>query len=323
MLKHICIGAAAVLISMSTAQANPFPSKSITLIVGVAPGGTLDTLARLLAKAMTQDLKQTVIVENTVGAGGLVGLKKLMQAPADGHTMMFTNMSLVIIPYLHPTAEVNPANDLDSIGLVATVPMVLAVSNKSGIESLPQLLDTMRKNPGKINLGSGGPGTTSHLAEVVFLHLSKTKTPLIQYRGSGPALVDVIGGTIEGIIDQTVILMNPNKSNQLKAIAISSKERIAQMPDVPTFAQGGLPEFNLEIWNGVVAPKGLAPEVSKRLSSALSKAIDSPEFKTRLIDLAAQAPSPAERGPAPLKAIIERDSKMVANLAKEIELIPN
>lgn len=323
MLNRLIIGVAAVLIGLSTAQANEFPQKSINLIVSVAPGGTLDTLARLLAKAMTEDLKQTVIVENTIGAGGLVGLKRLMQSPADGYTLMFTNMSLVIIPHLYPDANVNPAQDVEAIGQVATVPMVLAVSNQSGIQTLPQLLERMRANPGKINLGSGGPGTTSHLAEVLFLHLSKTQTQLIQYRGSGPALVDVIGGTIDGIIDQTVTLMTPHKSNQLRAIAISSRERIPQMPDVPTFFEGGLPQFDLAIWNGVVSPKGLPPSVSKRLSASLSKAIDSLEFKNRLIDLAAQAPTPSERGAAPLKKIIEHDSKMVSTLVKDVGLMPN
>jgi len=322
MFKRLAIGLATALIGMSAAHANTFPTKPITMIVGVAPGGTLDTLARLLAKAMTDDLKQNVLVENTVGAGGLVGLKRLMSSPPDGHTLMFTNMSLVIIPHLHPTAGVDPVKDLDAIGQVATVPMVLAVSNQSGIKDLPQMLDTMRKNPGKVNLGSGGPGTTSHLAEALFLHLSKTQAQLVQYRGSGPALVDVMAGTIEGIIDQTVTLMNLHNTQKLRAIAISSKERLPQMPDVPTFAQGGLPQFDLAIWNGVVAPKGLPADVSKRLVESMSKAIDSPEFKERLIKLAAQAPTPAERGPAPLKSIMERDTKMVAELVKEVGLLP-
>lgn len=322
MLRRFVIGAATALFALTSAHADTFPSKTITMIVGVAPGGTLDTLARLLAKAMTDDLKRTVIVENTVGAGGLVGLKRLMSAPADGHTLMFTNMSLVIIPHLHPTAGVNPAKDLDAIGQVATVPMVLAVSNQSGIKDLPQMLDWMRKNPGKMNLGSGGPGTTSHLAEALFFHQSKTQGQLIQYRGSGPALVDVMAGTIQGIIDQTVTLMNQHNTQKLRAIAISSKARIPQMPDVPTFAEGGLPQFNLAIWNGVMAPKGLPPAVSKRLSESLSRAIDSPEFKERLVSLAALAPTPAERGSAPLKAIIDQDTKMVAELVKEVGLIP-
>ena len=187
--------------------AQGFPSKSLTVIVGVAPGGTLDTLARLLAKNMSADLKQTVIVENTVGAGGLVGLKRLMQAPAAGHTLMFTNMSLVIIPHLHPSANVNPVKELEAVGLVATVPMVLSVSNKSGLKSLPELLERMRKEPGKINLGSGGPGTTAHLSEALFLHLSKTKGELVQYRGSGPALTDLVAGVMDVVLDQTVTMM--------------------------------------------------------------------------------------------------------------------
>ncbi len=302
--------------------AQGFPSKSLTVIVGVAPGGTLDTLARLLAKNMSADLKQTVIVENTVGAGGLVGLKRLMQAPADGHTLMFTNMSLVIIPHLHPSANVNPVKELEAVGLVATVPMVLSVSNKSGLKSLPELLERMRKEPGKINLGSGGPGTTAHLSEALFLHLSKTKGELVQYRGSGPALTDLVAGVMDVVLDQTVTMMPLHQDKRILAIAVSSQQRLPQMPEVPTFKEGGLPEFDLAIWNGVVAPKGLPVGVSARLVESISRAIDGQEFKERLAQLAAQAPSQSQRGPAPLMKLIEQDSVMVAGLVRDVGLIP-
>jgi hypothetical protein len=312
----------AALMFSNSAFAQTFPSKSITMIVGVAPGGTLDTLARLLAKTMTADLKQTVIVENTTGAGGLVGLKRLTQAPADGHTLMFTNMSLVIIPHLHPTANVDPIKELEAIGLVATVPMVLAVSNKSGLKSLPELLDRMRKEPGKINFGSGGPGTTAHLSEALFLHLSKTKGELVQYRGSGPALTDLVAGVMDGVLDQTVAMMPLHQDKRILAIAVSSPTRLPQMPDVPTFKEGGLPEFDLAIWNGVVAPKGLPPAVAARLAESISSAIDGQEFKERLAQLAAQAPTQAQRGAAPLMKLIEQDTVMVAGLVRDVGLIP-
>ena len=321
-MLRILLSAFIALAVSSPVLAQSFPSKTITVLVGVAPGGTLDTLARILAKSLTADLKQTVIVENVVGAGGLVALKRLTQSPADGHTLMFTNMSLVIIPHLHPTANVDPVKELDAVGMVATVPMVLSVSNKSGLKSLPELLARMRQEPGKINLGSGGPGTTAHLSEALFLHLSKTKGELVQYRGSGPALTDLMAGVLDVVLDQTVTMLPLHQDKKILSIAVSSPTRLPQMPEVPTFKEGGLPEFDLEIWNGVVAPKGLPAPVSARLVEAMSSLIDSQEFKDRLSQLAAQAPVQAQRGPAPLMKLIRQDSVMVADLVKDVGLIP-
>jgi tripartite-type tricarboxylate transporter receptor subunit TctC len=321
-MMRVLLCVVATLLLGHTALAQSFPAKPITMIVGVAPGGTLDTLARLLAKTMTADLKQTVIVENTTGAGGLVGLKRLLQAPADGHALMFTNMSLVIIPHLHPTANIDPVKELDAVGAVATVPMVLSVSNKSEIKSLPELLDRMRLQPGKINLGSGGPGTTAHLSEALFLHLSKTKGELVQYRGSGPALTDLMAGVMDVVLDQTVTMMPLHQDKKILAIAVSSAARLPQMPDVPTFKEGGLPEFDLAIWNGVVAPKGLPLAVAQRLAESISRSIDSQEFNERLGQLAAQAPEQAQRGSAPLMKLIEQDSVMVSGLVRDVGLIP-
>ena len=321
-MLRILVSAFIALAVSSPVLAQSFPSKTITVLVGVAPGGTLDTLARILAKSLTADLKQTVIVENVVGAGGLVALKRLTQSPADGHTLMFTNMSLVIIPHLHPTANVDPVKELDAVGMVATVPMVLSVSNKSGLKSLPELLARMRQEPGKINLGSGGPGTTAHLSEALFLHLSKTKGELVQYRGSGPALTDLMTGVLDVVLDQTVTMLPLHQDKKILAIAVSSPTRLPQMPEVPTFKEGGLPEFDLAIWNGVVAPKGLPAPVSARLVEAMSSLIDSQEFKDRLSQLAAQAPAQAQRGPAPLMKLIQQDSVMVAGLVKDVGLIP-
>jgi tripartite-type tricarboxylate transporter receptor subunit TctC len=322
MFARLFLVALAITLVSPRAFAEAFPTKPLTLIVGVAPGGTLDTLARLLARSMSKELRQNILVENITGAGGLVGLKRLMQSEPDGHTLMFTNMSLVIIPHLHPTANINPAKELDPIGQVATVPMVLSVSNASGVTSLPELLDKMRKNPGKANFGSGGPGTTAHLAEALFMHLSKTKGELVQYRGSGPAIADLMAGAIDAVIDQTVTMMPLHKTQKIRSIAIATERRIPQMPDVATFAEGGLPGFDLAIWNGVMAPKGVPTDVIKRLAESLSRAIDSPEFKHRLEELAAQPPGPAERGPAPLRKLLERDSAMVADLVRHVGLIP-
>jgi tripartite-type tricarboxylate transporter receptor subunit TctC len=144
----------------------------------------------------------------------------------------------------------------------------------------------------------------------------------VQYRGSGPALTDLVAGVMDGVLDQTVAMMPLHQDKRILAIAVSSPTRLPQMPDVPTFKEGGLPEFDLAIWNGVVAPKGLPPAVAARLAESISSAIDGPEFKERLAQLAAQAPTQAQRGAAPLMKLIEQDTVMVAGLVRDVGLIP-
>ncbi len=303
--------------------AQGFPSKPITIIVGVAPGGTLDALARQVAQGLAPVLKQSVVVENTTGAGGLVGFQRLLKSEPDGHTLNFTNMSMLIIPHLHSKGGFDPLVDLVPVGNVATVPMVMAVSNASGIKDLPSLMEHMRRNPGKINLGSGGPGTTAHLAEAMFLNMNKVDGTLVQYRGTGPALVDVMSGVLDGIIDQTVTLMPLHSDKRVRAIAVSSTQRLPQMADVPTFAEGGMPQFDLRIWNGLVAPKGTPRATLDKLANALSQVIDSPEFKERVEkQLASQIPSSNERGSDAFRKVIEADHERVSSLVKAIGMRP-
>jgi tripartite-type tricarboxylate transporter receptor subunit TctC len=322
MLRFL-LGCVAALMLGGPAMADTYPSRPIVMIVGVAPGGTLDALARQIASSLTTQLGQSVVVENTTGAGGLIGYQRLMKSEPDGYTLMFSNMSLAIIPLLYPSSHVDPVRDLAPISTVATVPMVLSVSNKSGITSLPEMLKRMRSGGPKLNFGSGGPGTTAHLAEGLFLHISKTQGELIQYRGSGPALADLMAGTIDAVIDQTVTMMPLHKDKRIRAIAVSAPQRLPQMPDVATFSEGGLPQFNLAIWNGVVAPGKTPKPVIDKLARALSEVIDSPEFKTRIDQLAARVPTDAERGPAPFSTLLAKDVKEVASLAQQIGLTPS
>jgi tripartite-type tricarboxylate transporter receptor subunit TctC len=179
------------------------------------------------------------------------------------------------------------------------------------------MLAHMRQNPGKVNLGSGGPGTTAHLAQAHFLSLANVQGTLVQYRGTGPALIDVIAGTIEGIIDQTVTLMPLHADKRARAIAVSAPQRLARMPDVPTFAEAGLPQFDLRIWNGLVAPKGTPRSALERLAAAVSQVMDSPEYVTRVEkQFASEIPSAADRGPDGFRRLLEKDSARVADLIK-------
>jgi len=322
MLRQLVVGLVTAL-AFALAGAQTFPSKQITIIVGVAPGGTLDTLARQVALGLSTTLKQSVIVENVTGAGGLVGFQRLLKSEPDGYTLNFSNQSLLIIPHLYPKGNFDPLTDLAPLGTVATVPMVMAVSNASGIKDLPALMDYLKRNPGKANFGSGGPGTTAHLAEALFLNMNKVDATLVQYRGTGPALVDLMSGVIDGIIDQTVTIMPLNADKRIRAIAVSSPQRLSQLPDVPTFAEGGVPQFDLRIWNGLVAPKGTPRPVLDKLAAALSQVIDSPEFKDRVEkQLASQTPPMAERGPDAFRKLLEQDSERISSLIKAIGIKP-
>lgn len=308
---------AALLPGLSAAQS--FPSRQITIIVGVAPGGTLDALARQIAQGIAPILKQPVVVENLAGAGGLVGFQRLKRSDPDGHTLNFSNMGLLVIPHLHPQGGFDALTDLAPVASVATVPMVLAVSNASGFSDLKAMLAHMRQNPGKVNLGSGGPGTTAHLAQALFLNLANVQGTLVQYRGTGPALIDVIAGTIEGIIDQTVTLMPLHADKRARAIAVSAPQRLPRLPDVPTFAEAGLPQFDLRIWNGLVAPKGTPRAALDRLAAAVSQVMDSPEYVERVEkQFASEIPSAADRGPDGFRRLMERDATRVADLVKSI-----
>jgi len=303
------------------APAQTFPSRQITIIVGVAPGGTLDALARQIAQGISPILKQPVVVENLAGAGGLVGFQRLKRSDPDGHTLNFSNMGLLVIPHLHPQGGFDPLNDLAPVASVATVPMVLAVSNASGFTDLKSMIAYMRQNPGKVNLGSGGPGTTAHLAQALFLNLAGVQGELVQYRGTGPALIDVIAGTIQGIIDQTVTLMPLHADKRARAIAVSAPQRVARMPDVPTFTEAGLPQFDLRIWNGLVAPKGTPPAALERIAAAVSQVMDSAEYVERVEkQFASEIPSVADRGPDGFRRLLERDATRVADLVKSISI---
>jgi tripartite-type tricarboxylate transporter receptor subunit TctC len=297
-----------------------FPSKSVTIMVGVAPGGSLDALARLIASELGKATKTTFVVENVTGAGGLLAFQRLTRSAPDGYTLMFSNQSMVLIPLLYPKAGLDIVKDTTAVGTIANVPMVLSVSNQSGIQDLPSMLAGMRSGALKLNFGSGGPGTTAHLAEAMFLQMAGVQAELVQYRGSGPAITDLMGGTIQSVLDQTVTMLPLHRGKQIKAIAVASKERLPQMPDVPTFAEGGVPQFDLQIWNGLVAPQGTPKAVVDKLAQALTQAVQSPEFRERIDSLAAQIPSAEERSPEAFTRVLQRDQTQFADLARQIGL---
>ncbi|RAI59749.1 Bug family tripartite tricarboxylate transporter substrate binding protein [Roseicella frigidaeris] len=287
------------------ARAEAFPQRTVTIIVPSAPGGTLDAVARFFAQAMAPGLGRSVVVENVSGAGGLVGMQRLARAEPDGHTLAFGNMGVMAVGYvLNPGGGFDPRRDMTPLSLVVDVPMVLAASPRGGIRTLAGLLDHIRRSEGRVSFGTAGLGTTSHLAPGYLLHLVGLKATLVSYRGSGPAMNDLAAGVVDAVIDQTVTMIPAHRGGTAVALAVSAPHRIPQLPEVPTFAEAGLPGFDLVIWNGFAGPPGLPAPVTARLAEALEAAQGDAGLQARLQELASSPSPPAERGPAAMQARI-------------------
>ena len=298
------------------ALAQAFPQRNITIIVPSAPGGTLDALARYFGQAMAPLLGRSVVVENIGGAGGLIGMQRAARAEADGHTLVFGNMGVMAVGYvLNPNSGFDPRRDLAPISMVADVPMVLAASPRGQIRDLQGLLDHIRRNGDKATFGTAGSGTTSHLAPGYLLHLAGLKATLVSYRGAGPAMTDLAAGTVDAVIDQTVTMIPAHRGGTAIALAVSAPQRIPQLPDVPSFAEAGLPGFDLVIWNAFAAPAGTPAPVIARLAEVLEGAQQDPVLQGRLRDLASTAPAPSTRGPEALR------QRIAADITKWTEII--
>jgi tripartite-type tricarboxylate transporter receptor subunit TctC len=257
---------------------------------------------------MSEDLGQSVVVENVTGGGATVGTRRVVRADADGYTLIFGNMgSLAANFWLFPNLGFDPRQDLAAVGLVAIVPMVLSVSKKSGIHDLAGLIAALKAKPGVLNFGHAGPGTTTHLAAITFLHVTGTEAHDIPYRGSGPAINDLVAGTIDAVIDQTVTMIPMHTGGNVTAVATSSSSRLAQIPDVPTFAEAGVPAFDLTVWNAIAAPAATPRPVLERLESSLKTALADPDLRHRFAELAADVPRPDQIGAEPLRRLIASD----------------
>ena len=290
------------------AQTGGWPQRTVTLVVPSAPGGTLDALARFFAQAMSPPLGRGVVVENVSGAGGLIGMQRAARAEPDGHTLVFGNMGVMAASAaLNPDPGYDPRRDLAPVGMAAHVPMVLAASPQTGVRDLGGLLARIRERGESTTFGTAGLGTTSHLAPALLLHLTGLKATLVSYRGAGPAMNDLAAGVVDAVMDQTVTMIPAHRGRTAVALAVSGARRVPQLPEVPTFAEAGVPAFDLVVWNAVAAPRGTPTAVVERLAAAVEAALADGELRRRLSDLAAVPPNREERGPEPLRRRIASD----------------
>ena len=275
-----------------------YPEKQISIVVPFPPGGSTDVLGRILAQSMSKDLGQTVIVENTGGAGGTIGAAKVAKASPDGYTLLFHNMAQASAPALYTKLSYDPATDFIPIGIVTDVPMVLVARKDFPAESLQGFIDYVRANPDKVNFANAGVGATSNLCEVLMKSTLGASWLSVSYKGTGPALNDLLAGQVDVICDQPASTLQHIRAGSIKALAVASKDRISSLPSTPTFSQSGIPGFQLSVWHALYAPKDTPKPVIDRLTKSLNTALKDPNLVRRFGEMDASVATPAIANPS-------------------------
>ncbi len=261
-----------------------FPEKPITLIVPYPAGGATDTIARKLQEPLSKILGQVVLVENKPGAGTAIGAAFAAKSPADGYTLLISsNTTFTVNPALKDNLQYDALKSFEGVGVVGTSPLVLIANPKLAANNIQELVSLAKNEPGKLSIGSFGNGTTSHLAAEMFKVMAGVDIVHVPYKGSAPAMTDLIGGQIPLTFDTNVAAMPVIASGKVKALGIASKTRSPQMPDVPAIAESGYPDFEMVPWVVIVAPRGLPAEVQGKLGAALENAVKDPAVRAELI----------------------------------------
>ena len=275
-----------------------YPEKQITIVVPYPPGGSTDVLGRVLAQSMSKDLGQAVIVENSGGAGGTIGAAKVAKANPDGYTLLFHNMAQASAPALYAKLPYDPATDFSPIGMVTDVPMVLVARKDFPAESLQGFIDYVKANPDKVNFANAGVGATTNLCEVMMKSTLGASWVSVSYKGTGPALNDLLAGQVDVICDQPASTLQHLRAGNIKALAVASKERISSLPTTPTFSQSGMPGFQLSVWHALYAPKDTPKPVVDRITKALNNALKDPGLIRRFGEMDASVATPAIANPS-------------------------
>ncbi|XQM36452.1 Tripartite tricarboxylate transporter substrate binding protein BugD [Cupriavidus sp. H19C3] len=279
------------ILTASQAEAQTFPAKPVQVIIPYAPGGSTDVIGRALGEAMARDLKQPVVIENAGGAGGTIGTARVVNASADGYTLLFHNMGIATAPALYKKLSFDATRDLEPIAQAADVPMILVGTKGLAPANLKDLIAYIKQKQVGVRFGHAGNGSTSHLCAMLIAKALGTEVTMVPYRGTGPALQDLLGGQVDLLCDQPVATGPYIRSGMLKPYALAAKSRLSILPDVPTFAEAGLPNFELEVWHGLYAPKGTPPAVVARLNHALRFALADPAVAQRLGPLGVTVPA--------------------------------
>ncbi|ANN66091.1 tripartite tricarboxylate transporter substrate binding protein [Bordetella bronchialis] len=271
-------GATALFAAAAPAYA-AYPDKPVRVVVGFSAGGTTDVIARIMSKELTESLGQSFVVENKPGAGSNIGTEYVARSAPDGYTLYFVAVTSAINQTLYTKLNFDLVKDFAPVALAAKVPNVLVVNPQVPVKSVKELVDYAKAHPGKLAFASSGSGTSIHMAGELFKLKAGVDVLHVPYKGSAPALTDLIGGQVQFMFDNMPSSWPHVQSGKLRALAVTTKERSPTAPDLPTMAESGFPGFDVSSWFGLIAPKGTPPEVIKTLNAAMVKALDKPEVK--------------------------------------------
>jgi tripartite-type tricarboxylate transporter receptor subunit TctC len=302
-----------------TAGAQAFPgSKPITIIVPFSAGGPTDRVARDLAEAMRKPLGATVVVDNAAGAGGSIGANKVAKAPADGYTLLLHHIGMATMPTLVRNIPFKVESDFEYLGLINDVPMTLIGKPTLPANNYKELASWINQNKGKINLGNAGVGSASHLCGMLFQNALGVDMTAVPYKGTGPAMTDLIGGQIDLMCDQTTNTTSQIEGKKVKAYAVTSPKRLAipALKDLPTLQESGVKDFNVSIFHGLYAPKGTPAPVLKKLNDALKVALKDPDFVKKQEGLGAVVVTDNRVEPAEHKKFVQSEINKWSPLIK-------
>jgi tripartite-type tricarboxylate transporter receptor subunit TctC len=297
----IAIALAAVCAVAADAAAQTFPSRPITIIVPFAAGGPSDVLARVIGERMRATLNQTVIVENVTGAGGTIGVTRAARAAADGYTVSFGHLGTHVINGAIYPLTFDLLNDLEPVGLIGGNPQMVISKNAVPAKNLKELIAWIKANEANVTIGTAGVGSGSHFSGLYFQSLIGTKARYVPYRGTGPAMQDLVAGNIDVMIDQASNAMPQVQGGRIRAYAITAPKRIAAGPDIPTVDEAGLPGYHIWLWSGLWVPKGTPKDVIARLNGALRDALADQGVLKRFGDLGLEASAADQRTPEALR----------------------
>jgi tripartite-type tricarboxylate transporter receptor subunit TctC len=299
----ILAAALALVLAAPAARAQAdYPTRTVTVVVPFAAGGPTDTVTRLVAEAMGRDLGQQLIVENVGGAGGTLGAARVAKAEPDGYTLLLHHIGMATSATLYRKLPYDTLNSFDYVGLVTEVPMTIVARPDFPPGSMAELVGYVKENKERVTIANAGIGAASHLCGMLLMSAIETPLTTVPYKGTGPAMTDLMGGQVDVMCDQTTNTTNQIKSGKIKAYAVTTAERLPALPELPTAAEAGLPGFQVGIWHGLYAPKGTPQPVIERLSASLQKALQDKNVVDRLAELGT-APVPADQAtPAALEA---------------------
>lgn len=299
--------AVASALTATTAFAEGYPDRSITMVVPFSAGGPTDTVGRLIAEKMSADLGQQIIVENVGGAGGTLGAGQVAAAEADGHTILLHHIGMATSATLYRNLAYKPLEAFEYVGLVTEVPMTLVARKDFEPADMPALIAYVKENADTITMANAGIGAASHLCGMLFMQAVEAPIVTVPYKGTGPAMTELLGGQIDIMCDQTTNTAEQIKGGTIKAYAVTSSARLDLFPDLPTVTEGGLPGMEVSIWHGIYAPKGTPAEATDRLAAALQKALADPEIAAKFAELGTAPSSAADATPAALQAKLEAE----------------